>query len=408
MSSAAKLSRRVTRKKAIVALVILLGAGGIWWLIGRGGKGGGDEVTYKPVTIETGNVEETVTAQGKLEPKEYVDVGAQVSGQLQKIHVEIGDVVKQGDLLAEIDPRVYESRVQGDKAKLKTLEAQLAEQQAQIVFNRQQHARNLRLIKTDAISKEALEDSSAALKMAEARANSLRAQIEEVQSALKGNETNLSYTKIYAPMDGSVVTLPAKEGQTLNANQTAPILLQLANLDVMTVIAQVAEADVMRLTPGMPVYFTTLGQLDRKWQGEVRQIEPTPEVINDVVLYRVSIDADNKDRKLMNGMSTQVFFVLGAANEVPIIPLEALGRRVADKDSDQGKAYMVKTGSPDNPKESIILVGLQDRARAEVRSGLAAGDSVLVPMRRPQKGQGGQGGAGGGQGRGGRNMGPRL
>lgn len=395
----------MTRTKTIALTVLILAAlaGGVWWLMTRSGADEA-EVSYKPAAVETGDVEETVTAQGKLEPKQFVDVGAQVSGQLQKLHVQIGDMVKQGDLLAEIDARVYESRVQADRAKLKTLQAQLAEQEAQIVFNRQQHARNQRLIKTDAISKESLEDSAAALKMAEARANSIRAQIEEVGSTLKGNEANLGYTKIYAPMDATVVSLTAREGQTLNANQTAPILMRLANLDVMTVVAQVAEADVMRVREGTRARFTTLGQMERAWEGQVRQIEPSPDLINDVVLYRVRIDVENTDRTLMNGMSTQVFFVLGEAKGVLKIPAEALGRRLTDQDNDQGRAYQVKTGNPKHPKEQTVHIGLQNRTEAEVTSGLSAGDTVLVPVRKPKGGAGGQNRSGGG----GRPAGPRL
>ncbi|HBG32027.1 MAG TPA: efflux RND transporter periplasmic adaptor subunit, partial [Gammaproteobacteria bacterium] len=132
------------------------------------------------------------------------------------------------------------------------------------------------------------------LRVAEARAASLKAQIEEARSTLAGDEANLGYTKIYAPMDGTVASQTAREGQTLNANQTAPVILQIADLGTMTVRAQVAEADVPRVQPGMDVSFTTLGSLNRRWQAVVRQILPTPEVINDVVLYNVLADVDNR------------------------------------------------------------------------------------------------------------------
>src|SRR5690606_2265467 len=134
------------------------------------------------------------------------------------------------------------------------------------------------------------------------------------------------------------VSQTAREGQTLNANQQAPIILQIANLDVMTVRVQVAEADVTRLKPGLPVYFTTLGMMDKRWHGRVRQILPSPETVNDVVLYIVLIDVDNRDHQLLTGMSAQVFFEIGKAHDVLTVPVAALGRRVPAKDSDRGRA----------------------------------------------------------------------
>lgn len=342
-------------------------------------------------TVSVGDIEEAVTAQGKLETKEYVDVGAQVSGQLKKIHVEIGDTVKKGDLLAEIDPRVYESRVAADQAQLKTLQAQLAEQQAQIVLARQVNDRNKRLIKSNAVSQEVLEDSDSSLKVALARAASLRAQIEQAQSTLNGDETNLSYTKIYAPMDGTVVSQTAREGQTLNASQQAPVIVQIADLNAMTVRAQVAEADVMRLKPGTPVYFTTLGSLDRRWEGTVRQILPSPEVINDVVLYNALVDVDNRDRQLMTGMSTQMFFVLNKAINVPLIPIAALGKRLPGEDANDNEAYSVRVRTPAGTVDRTILVGLVSRTKAEVRSGLRAGEEVeLLTVRNDKSGKNGR------------------
>lgn len=164
--------------------------------------------------VELADLEETITAQGKLEPKEYVIVGAQVSGQLSKLHVAIGDRVETGQLIAEIDPRLLEARVAADRARLAALEAQLAEQRAQITYAAQVLARNRELIGLRAVSQEALEESESALAAARARAASLAAQIDEARSTLFGDETNLGYTRILAPMSGTVVSQTAREGQT--------------------------------------------------------------------------------------------------------------------------------------------------------------------------------------------------
>jgi macrolide-specific efflux system membrane fusion protein len=366
------------RKWQLLAAAAVVG--GALYVLTRGDESNNPvaALNFAPVTL--GIVEENVTAQGKLEPREYVDVGAQVSGRVEKLHVEIGDTVKAGDIIATIDPRVYEARVQASEARLKTLDAQLAEQQAEIVFARQQFQRNQRLIKADAVSKETLQDSETALKVAEARAKSLKAQIEEAQSTLDGDQTNLSFTKIYAPIDGTVVSQTTKEGQTVNASQTAPVIVQLADLDVMTVRAQVAEADVMRLKEGMDVNFTTLGNMERRWKGNVRQILPTPETINDVVLYNALVDAKNEDRQLMTGMSTQMFFELGRADNVLVIPSSALGKKLPPETCQQGQGYSVRVKQgKEGLEEKDICIGLMSRSDAEVISGLAEGEEVAVP-----------------------------
>lgn len=336
------------------------------------------ELPYELVEIVRGDLEESVVAQGKLEPREYVDVGAQVSGQLRAIHVEIGDVVQAGDLIAEIDPRVYQARVDGNEAALKTLRAQLEEQRAQVELAARLHERNRRLIKTSVVSQEALDDSETQLAVARARVTALEAQVEEARSTLAADVTNLGYTKIFAPMSGTVVMQPSRTGQTLNASQSAPVIVQIANLDAMTARAQVAEADVMRIRPGMSVRFNTLGQLERQWRGTVRQILPSPEVINDVVLYNALVDVDNRDRGLMSGMSTQMFFVLGSARGVPLIPVRALGPRLPELDNAQGRAYSVRVARGAGVTEQTVHIGLMHRAQAEVRSGLVPGDRVAV------------------------------
>jgi len=154
--------------------------------------------------------------------------------------------------------------------------------------------------------------------------------------------------------------------------------MQVANLDMMTVRAQVAEADVSRLKENMPAYFTTLGNSDHRWQGKVRQIQPSPEIVNDVVLYDVLIDVKNEGRQLMTGMTTQVFFIFGKADNAVVIPAEALTRRAAKEDNDKGKAYRVTVTKGESREQRIIHVGLQTRTQAEVTDGLQQGEQILV------------------------------
>ncbi|NOV28212.1 efflux RND transporter periplasmic adaptor subunit [Methylomonas sp. ZR1] len=357
-------------------LLVIAAAFGGWYFAKQPKHANQDKADSVEVTL--GDLEENVTAQGKLEPKEYVDVGAQVTGQLQKIYVKIGDNVEAGQLLAQIDPRIYAARVAADEANIKNLQAQLAGQQAQVVFAQQQYDRNRELLKSQGVSVQDFQNSEFTLKNAKATADALQAQIEQVQSTLNGDKTNLGFTKIFASMAGTMVDQKAREGQTLNANQTTPTILQLAKLDTMTVRAQVAEADVMRLRSDMPVYFTTLGSGERRWQGTVRQILPTPEVINNVVLYNVLVDVDNRDRQLMTGMSTQMFFVLGKAEQVPLIPVNALGPRQRKEDKASGHAYQVKVLTEQGPQDKVVQIGLRTRRFAQVLDGLAVGEKLQI------------------------------
>jgi macrolide-specific efflux system membrane fusion protein len=372
---------KAQRKKLIGVLALAVFAGGCWYWYSAAAQDSQND-TLKPIAVTRGTIEEVVTAQGKLEPKQYVDVGTQVSGQLKKIYVDIGDAVKKGELLAEIDPRVYQAQVEAGEAKLNSLRAQLNQQKAEAVLADQNLQRNQNLIAANAVSKQALQETESQAAVAKAQVDSIAAQMQETESNLKASRTNLGFTKIYAPNDGTVTTLPTKEGQTLNANQSAPTIMQVANLDMMTVRAQVAEADVNRLKENMPAYFTTLGNSEHRWQGTVRQIQPSPEIVNDVVLYDVLIDVKNDGRQLKTGMTTQVFFILGKADNAVIVPAEALTRRAAKEDNEKGKAYRIAVATGTGRQQRVIHVGLQTRTQAEVIDGLKEGESIYVS--RPQ------------------------
>lgn len=330
--------------------------------------------TFDTVVVERGDVLRTVTAVGALQPKEYVDVGTQVSGQLLEVYVEIGDRVKKGDPIAEIDPTRYESTVRNDRATLESLNAQLVQRRAELDLARQQLGRNERMLAEQAVSQDTVDQLAAEVRVAEASVTALEAQIEAAEATLAGNIANLGYTKIYAPMDGTVVSQTSLEGQTVVASQQAPVIVQIANLDLMTVWAKVAEADIHKIEPGMPAWFTTLGMSERRWRGTVQQVQPTPEVLNDVVLYKVLIDVDNSERLLLPQMTVQVFFVLGEARDVPTVALNAL--TPSPEHGPDGFFARVLTANGPEPRQ--VRVGISNRTTAEVITGLAVDDRVIV------------------------------
>jgi macrolide-specific efflux system membrane fusion protein len=371
------------------AAVVVAGLAGAGWWYFRGAEGG--RPAYATAPAKRGDLERTVTALGTLKPLSYVDVGAQVSGQLEKIYVQPGDVVKQGQLLAEIDPTVYLARVDADRADLLNLQAQVAQTQAQLTLNQAQYGRQSELVRANATSKDAYDSSRAAVEVAKAQIQALQAQIQKVQSTLNGDQANLGYTQIRAPMAGTVMSLTARQGQTLNANQSAPIILQIADLATMTVWTQVSEADVSKLTIGMPAYFTTLGHADRRWTGTLRQILPTPEIINNVVLYDALFDVANPDLLLMPQMTAQVFFVLDRVEGGVIVPVAAL-RPARGKGEGDG-VVLVRTAA--GVERRAVTIGVQNRVSAQILSGVEPGEEVVVGE--AQAGQAGAARPSGGQ-----------
>jgi macrolide-specific efflux system membrane fusion protein len=428
--------------------VVLLAAVG-WFVWGNGSSKTQQTTTQKVVV---GDVEDTVTAVGKLQPLQYVDVGTQVSGQLKKLHVNYGDTVTQGQLLAEIDPTIYAARVGAGEAALLNLNAQLAQRQAERTLVQQQLGRQTALLKENATSQDTYEATVSQSKVNAAQIEALTAQIKQQTSTLNVDRANLGYTKIYAPMSGVVVDVIAKQGQTLNANQTAPIVLRVADLDTMTVYAQVSEADVSKLRTGMNAYFTTLGQSSRRRYGKLRQIIPTPEVVNNVVLYNSLFDVENPDHDLFTQMSAQVFFLVGEAKQVPTVPVAALkpaprpprdaaapapggasppaqtptrdpaavpaapdapaqaggpppangearprgprpeGGAGRPRNPEGGRPYIVRVKNGSDVEERTVMIGVMNRLVAEVKSGLNVGDEVVIDVPsgsgRTQQGQG--------------------
>ena len=391
-----RLLPRQRRTRALAAVALLaLAAGGAYAAHAWTGHGdAASQLTF--AAVQRGDLEDTVTATGILQPREYVDVGTQVSGQLKALHVEVGARVKAGQLIAEIDPTVYLSRVEADQAQLRTQQAQLQDRQAQLALAEQQHQRQVNMMRENATTQDALQTAEATLRSAQAQIKVLRAQIEQTQSTLRGDQANLNYTKIYAPMSGTVVAQSAKQGQTLNANQQAPIIVRIADLLTMTVQSQVSEADVSSLRPGMRVYFTTLGNASQRWYGTLRQINPTPETVNSVVLYDALFDVVNPDGALMTQMTAQVFFVTAEAKEAVLVPVAALRggeRRSQAKTAEADAAVDARTRLANGPavirvvkpggaiETRDVRVGVVSRVSAQILSGLEPGEQVVVGQR---------------------------
>ncbi|NWC55460.1 efflux RND transporter periplasmic adaptor subunit [Pseudomonas veronii] len=343
------------------------------------------------VTVTRGNIENSVTALGTLQPRRYVDVGAQASGQIRKIHVEAGDQVQEGQLLVEIDPSTQKAKLDASRYAIENLKAQLQEQKAQHALARQKYQRQQRLAAGNATREEDVQTAKSELSATQARVDMFQAQILQAQASLRRDEAELGYTRIYAPMTGTVVAVDARVGQTLNAQQQTPLILRIAKLSPMTVWAEVSEADIGHVKPGMTAYFTTLSGGNRRWTSSVRQILPIPpKPLNEtqgsgspsssnksgsgrVVLYTVLLDVDNSDNALMAEMTTQVFFVAGQVKDALTAPVAALQDSTS---ADRQTARVVAENG--RIEERVVRLGISDRLRVEVLEGLSEGDHLLI------------------------------
>lgn len=378
----AGLRQRLFSRYSLIALLIVLVAGFSYWGWHKFyGKKDPREI-YQVAEVQRGDIQDLVTATGTVQPLEYVDVGAQVSGQLKKLYIEVGSVVKEGDLLAEIDPTVFLATVDARRAGLRNQLATMKDRESQLALATLQYNRQKNLMAADATTADSLQTAEAALRSAKAQIDALQAQIEQTQSTLRADEANLNYAKIYAPMDGTVVSLTARQGQTLNANQTAPTILRIADLSTMTVQTQVSEAEVGKLRKGMEVYFTTLGSQGRRWYGALRKVEPTPTVTNNVVLYNALFDVPNKNQALMPSMTTQVFFIAATAKDALLVPTAAVSTSRGSANAG-GRRERGEGGERNSPESA-------ERKTAEHKDSAAsdkkAADTTAAPKAAPAAG----------------------
>jgi macrolide-specific efflux system membrane fusion protein len=338
-----------------------------------------------PATV--GDLQDTVLASGTVKAFKQVSVGAQASGQIKVLHVALGDQVRQGQLIAEIDSMTQQNALRSAQADLANFQAQLraanaTTKQARLAFARQQT-----MFAQDASSREDYELAEATMNSSRANVVALAAQIDKSKIAVDTAKVNLNYTKILAPMDGVVVAVVAQQGQTVNANQATPTIIKLARMDTVTIKTQISEADVTRVKAGQKVFFTILGESDRRYNTTLRAIEPAPDSIlqdetgsgsssagtTTAIYYNGLLDMPNQDGKLRISMTAQVNIVLAEADKAILIPATALEKR--DKDG----RYTVRVLNRDGKAEARkIRVGLNTTANVQVLEGLAAGENVVT------------------------------
>lgn len=457
--------RKITKKSAIkwgiIALVVLA----LIVLAYRTFKPKEETPNYITATAEISNIENNVMASGKVKALNTVDVGAQVSGEVTRLYVEVGDEVKQGDLIAQIDQVTQKNNLSNEQASLEQSEAaiqsaqaeflsrqaslksayaDLASRQSEYKQTQSDFARLKGLVAIDAISQQeydtqatsvatakaavdnaraAIDTAKAAITTTQANINSQRAALRKAQTNVSTAQEDLSYTTIRAPMSGTVVSITTEQGTTVNANQTAPTIVTLADLSTVRINAQISEADVINVQAGMPVYFNVIGNPDEKFDAVLKAIEPAPENISDTsstdsaIYYVGYIEVPNTERRFRIDMTAQVYIVVNEAENALLVPsaalqpankarkptnsaennskdVEAKDNKAIDnsnRDIDSSRASVRVLKADGEVVEQAVSVGINNRVNAQILSGLKAGDEVILGEEKAANG-GGRGG----------------
>jgi len=379
--------------KLLLTLLVLGGAGaGAWWYFMAAPEAA---TVPNTVAVERGDIETTVLASGVLEANSLVSVGAEVSGRIEAVHVALGQDVKRGDLIVEIDSLDQENAVKTAQAVLAGIEAQKRNQQATLANAEAALERNTRLSANSLVSQTDLETAQAAVDSARAQIDQLDAQIAQSQLSVEAAQLNLARTRIVAPSDGTIVALLVDEGQTVNSNSTIPTIVKIADLDTMVIKAEISEADVVRVEAGQRVYFTILGEPDRKIDATLREVEPAPTSISSdtastdaAVYYNGLFDVPNPDHKLRISMTAQVTIVLDEVEDALVLSSALVSR--LDREGKATVAVFNPQTETTEPRQ--VEVGLNNNVVAEIRSGLNEGDQVVSVGARGAGGGGQNGG----------------
>lgn len=364
----------------IIALLIAAALGGWWYYHHQQAAKQAAANRFITTTVQRGDIHYTINASGSLRPIKTVEVGAQVSGEISKLNVEIGDVVKKGDLVAEIDARTQENAKKNYLAQLSSYQAELATAKAELTKNQLAYNRARTLYQRGAGSKEDLETAQAALDSAKNQVTQTQANITQSELDISNADVDLGYTKVTAPVSGTVIAVPVEEGQTVNAVQSTPTLAIIADTSTMTVKTEIAEADVAEVKAGMPVTFTLLGKNSKTYQGKLDKIDPAPKEISDddtfssddAVYYYGDINVKNPNGLLRYGMTATVTINVSDAKNVLIVPMTALN------DAADGKTTVQVMDASGKVHSQAVTVGLEDGVHVEIKSGLKEGEKVVI------------------------------
>ncbi|AZG75267.1 efflux RND transporter periplasmic adaptor subunit [Shewanella livingstonensis] len=372
--------KNIKRLVTITLLVVATGAVAAYFYA----KNDASTVAYSTEPVRIGNIEDVVLTNGVLYPSKMVNIGAQVSGKLESIAVSVGDRLEAGALIAQIDNLSQENALKEAQASLTSINAQYKAKVAQIHNSELSFERQKAMLEKNVTSQSLYDAAEAELIVYKSELDQLIAEKEKALINVDDAQLDLSYTTIESPIHGTVVYVSVEEGQTVNTNQSTPSIVEVAQLDVMTVKAQVSEADIIHVTTGQKVYFSILGAPQDYFNGELRTIEPGPTLLtgedskinigdDDAIYYNAVFDVDNKEGLLRFGMTAQVSIVLDSAQDALLVPSQILTRKLPGDNR-----YRIPVLVDGALEMREVEIGIDNKVYAQVLSGLEQGDRVVM------------------------------
>lgn len=337
------------------------------------------QVKYDTKPLTSCTITQYVDASGTINPVNTVSVGSTVSGLIKAIYVDYNSEVKKGQLLAQIDPANFEAQVQQNQAQIINAQANLARLQAVADFDEKQYQRYKNLYNKNFVAKSELDQKYSTYMADIAQINAARAQISQYQASLQTAQTNLGYTKIIAPVDGTVISRKIDLGQPVAASFQAPELFTIAqDLTKMQIEVSVSEADIGKVKEGQEVTYTLDGYPDSQFSGKVTQVRLSPTTVSNVVTYTVIVDVDNEDLKLKPGMTANVSIITSKSEDVLCAPNLAL-KFSPDTNGQKYQKQGVWILEKGKPKRIDIETGASDDNVTEILSDeLKDGMKVIV------------------------------
>ncbi|EAI8076034.1 efflux RND transporter periplasmic adaptor subunit [Campylobacter coli] len=364
----------------IVVILALFGVGAYFIFFNDNEK-----ITYLTQKVKKIDISQTIEAVGKVYAKDQVDVGAQVSGQIIKLYVDVGSHVKQGDLIAQIDKDKQQNDLDITKAQLESAKANLESKKVALEIASKQYQREQKLYAAKASSLENLEIQKNNYYSLKASVAELNAQVIQLEITLKNAKKDLDYTTITAPIDGVVINVAVDEGQTVNANQNTPTIVRIANLDEMEIKMEIAEADVNKIKIGTELEFSLLNDPQKTYRASIASIDPADTEVSDssssyssssssssnnAIYYYAKFYVANKDDFLRIGMSIQNEIVVASAKDVIAVPTYAI--------KNDAKGYYVEILQNQKAVKKYVKFGIKDSINTQILEGVDENEELII------------------------------
>lgn len=346
-----------------------------------------EEYNYLTYEAKKQDITQSIEAIGEVYAKTQVDVGAQVSGQITKLHVKLGDHVNEGDLIAQIDKDKQQNDLDITKAQLESAKANLESKKIALDIATKQYQREQKLYAKKATSLENLENLKNTFYALRANVADLKAQTTQLEISLKNAQKDLAFTTITAPSKGEIINVAVEEGQTVNANQNTPSIVRLADLSEMEIRMQIAEADINKISVGKKVKFSILNEPDKKYEAVISSIDLANTTISDAtsntnlnssssastnaVYYYARVFVKNDNNFLRIGMSTENEIAIKTENNTLVIPTLAI--------KSDTKGYYVEILKANNISvKTPVKLGIKDSLNTQILDGINEGDLVII------------------------------